>query len=101
MVPLPQEAPGAGRARRKGSAEILHPELVGAGDITQFLAFSGCLTWLFDINDIKKSETFFFFYPFFKATLMAYRGSQARCLIGAVVADLLQSHSNARSKPRL
>ena len=31
---------------------------------------------------------------------MAYGGSQARGLIGAVAAGLYQSHSNPRSKPR-
>ena len=31
----------------------------------------------------------------------AYGGSQARGQIGAVAAGLLQSHSNARSEPRL
>ena len=32
---------------------------------------------------------------------MAYGGSQARGLIGAVAAGLRQSHSNAGSEPRL
>ena len=32
---------------------------------------------------------------------MAYGGSQARDLIGAVSAGLHHSHSNARSEPRL
>ena len=32
---------------------------------------------------------------------MAYGGSQARGLTGAVAADLRQSHSNVRSEPRL
>ena len=37
----------------------------------------------------------------FRAALMAYGGSQARGLIGAVAAGLHHSHSNARSKPHL
>ena len=46
---------------------------------------------------------FFFvlFLSFFRAAPVAYGGSQARGLIGAVAAGLCQSHSNARSKPRL
>ena len=35
------------------------------------------------------------------AAPMAYGGSQARGLIGAVAASLLQSHRNTRSEPRL
>ena len=44
---------------------------------------------------------FFVFLSFFRAAPAAYGGSQARGLIGAVVAGLRHSHSNARSKPRL
>ena len=49
---------------------------------------------------------FFFFlsfclFAFSRATPVAYGGSQARGLIGAVATSLRQSHSNARSKPRL
>ena len=44
---------------------------------------------------------FFFFFCLFRATLMAYGGSQARGLIGAVAASLCQSHSNAGSELRL
>ena len=44
---------------------------------------------------------FFFFFCLFRAALAAYGGSQARGLIGAGAAGLRQSHSNARSKPRL
>ena len=46
---------------------------------------------------------FFFFLSFclFRAAPTAYRGSQARGLIGAVAPSLRQSPSNARSKPRL
>ena len=46
----------------------------------------------------------FFFvvvFVFFRATLEAYGGSQARGPIRAVAADLHQSHSNTRSKPHL
>ena len=41
----------------------------------------------------------FFLFAFSRATPMAYGGSQARGLIGAIAAALCQSHSNARSKP--
>ena len=37
----------------------------------------------------------------FRATPMAYGGSQARGLIGAVAASQRQSHRNTRSKPYL
>ena len=41
------------------------------------------------------------FFWLFRATPEAYGGSQARGLIGAVVAGLCKSHSNTTSKPRL
>ena len=44
---------------------------------------------------------FVFVFCLFRATLAAYEGSQTRDLIGATAASLHQSHSNARSKPRL
>ena len=46
---------------------------------------------------------FFFFFVFFpfKDSSVAYGGSQAKGLIGAVAAGLSQSHSNARSELRL
>ena len=39
----------------------------------------------------------FFCFCFLRATPVAYGGSQARGLIGAVAAGLHHSHSNARS----
>ena len=46
---------------------------------------------------------FFIFFVFclFRATPVAYRGSQARGLIGAIASGLRQSHSKVGSKPRL
>ena len=44
---------------------------------------------------------FFFFCLFSRATPVAYRGSQARGLIGAIASGLRQSHSKVGSKPRL
>ena len=44
---------------------------------------------------------FFFFFCLLRAAPMAYGGSQARGGIGAIAASLCQSHSNARSEPRL
>ena len=41
------------------------------------------------------------FVLLFRATPMAFGGSQARSLIGATAASLHHSHSNARSKPQL
>ena len=44
---------------------------------------------------------FILFFCLFEAAPMAYGGSQARGLIGAVAAGLRHSHSNTRSEPRL
>ena len=44
---------------------------------------------------------FFFVFYFFRATLVACGGSQARGLTGAVATGPHQSHSNARSEPLL
>ena len=44
---------------------------------------------------------FFVIFVLFRAAPMVYGGSQARGPIGAVVASLHQSHSNARSEPLL
>ena len=43
----------------------------------------------------------FFAFAFSRAAPTAYGDSQARGLIGAVVAGLRQGHSNAGSEPRL
>ena len=43
----------------------------------------------------------FVFLPFSKAAPMAYGGSQARGLIGAVDTDLHRRHSNTGSEPHL
>ena len=43
----------------------------------------------------------FVFLPFSRATPVAYGGSKARGLIGAVVTGLHQRHSNAGSEPHL
>ena len=45
--------------------------------------------------------SFFNFLVIFRAAPLAYGGSQARGLIGAVATGLHHSHSNTRSKPRL
>ena len=44
---------------------------------------------------------FFVFLSFSRAAPVAYGGSPARDLFGAVATDLHQSHSNARSELRL
>ena len=44
---------------------------------------------------------FFGLFAFSRAAPVAHGGSQARGLIGAVAAELHQSHSNAGSEPRL
>ena len=43
----------------------------------------------------------FFFFVFSRATPIAYRGFQARSLMGAVASGLHHSHSNARSELHL
>ena len=50
-----------------------------------------------------RSFFFFFFFVFclFRAAPAAHGGSQARGQIGAVATSQHQSHSNARSEPRL
>ena len=56
------------------------------------------------VNWTYWSSLFFFFFWLFAiywAAPTAYGGSQARGLIGAIATGLHQSHSNARSKPRL
>ena len=47
------------------------------------------------------SHFLFFVFCLFRATLVAYGGSQARSLIRTAAASLRQSHHNARSEPRL
>ena len=44
---------------------------------------------------------FFFFFLLFRAIPVAYGGSQARGLIGAVAAGLHYGHSNGGSEPHL
>ena len=44
---------------------------------------------------------FFFVSAFSRGTPVAYGGSQARGLIGALASGLHHSHSNAGSEPRL
>ena len=51
----------------------------------------------------QELQEFFFFglFAFSRASPVAYGGSQARGLIGAVATGLCQSHSNAGSEPSL
>ena len=44
---------------------------------------------------------FFLLFSLFRAAARAYGGSQARGQIGAAVAGLHHSHSNARSEPHM
>ena len=52
-------------------------------------------------RDGKNLFTYFCLFVFSRAAPMAYGGSQARGLIGAVAPGLRQSHSNAGSEPYL
>ena len=51
------------------------------------------------IANIMSAFFFFFFLAFFRATPMAYGGSQARVQIRAVAAGLRHRRSNTGSKP--
>ena len=55
------------------------------------------------MHGLYKSMFYFIFLslPFLGLLPVAYGGSQARGLIGAVATSLHHSHSNAGSKPRL
>ena len=53
---------------------------------------------MLQVNNIVSHN---FFFCLFRAAAMAHGGSQAKGPIGAVATGQLQSHSNARSKPRL
>ena len=44
---------------------------------------------------------FFFVFCLFRATSVAYKGSQARGQIGAIDAGLHHSHGNTESEPHL
>ena len=48
-----------------------------------------------------RSSYFYLFFWLFRATPMAYGGSQAKGLIRAIAASLCQSHSNVGSEPHL
>ena len=50
---------------------------------------------------LKRHNFFFFFFLLFRATPVAYGGSQARGQIGVTAASLYHSHSNAGSKLHL
>ena len=53
-----------------------------------------------NVITLKENPKLFFFFcsVFFRVELVAYGGSQARGLIGAIVASLHYSHSNVGSK---
>ena len=59
------------------------------------------MRYLFSWNGFFVFVFFFGLFAFSSAAPMAYGGSQARGLIGAVAAGLLHSHSNAGSELRL
>ena len=54
-----------------------------------------------NLEEMDKFLEKYSFFGLFRVAPLAYGGSQARGLIGAVAAGLHHSHSNTRSKPRL
>ena len=56
---------------------------------------------IWDVSFSLMNSNLFFFFCLFRATPMAYRGSQAKSQIRTVAAGLHHSHSNARSEPCL
>ena len=75
-----------------------------AGAADSMLTFPFVTPLLFFFNDYVYIFACLFvcFWSFFsRAAPVAYGGSQARGLIGAVATSLLQSHSNARSELHL
>ena len=75
---------------------------IGNSDVTLTLS-PAVVTHLASLSYYFPSFLFFFFclFSFSKAAPVAYGGSQARGLIGAVSASLRQSHSNTGSEPCL
>ena len=65
-------------------------------DLLNFAIMMGENASFYDVPH-KLGVFFFFAFLLFRATPMAYGGSQARDLIGATAAGLYHSHSNARS----
>ena len=66
--------------------------------------YSGHITQINKSSTFKKALLFvwgFFVFCLFGATPAAYEGSHARGPVGATVASLRLSHSNARSESRL
>ena len=53
------------------------------------------------LGKIGRTGLYLFIYFFFRATPLAYGGTQARGPIGATAAGLHHSRSNTRSEPRL
>ena len=72
--------------------------------LTQLLTSSVTDKSLTTRSEGNSQSLLFFFFPvfcLFRAAPSAYGSSQARDLTGAISASLRQSHSNARSEPRL
>ena len=57
--------------------------------------------WFYVTKDLFYFYLFIYFLAVSRAAPVAYGGSQARDLIGAVATGLRQSQHNAGSKPRL
>ena len=68
---------------------------------TTFFIFHFVLGSLFHACTYRSTSFFFLLFCLFRATLMAYGGSQARNGIRAAAAGLHHSHSNVGSKTRL
>ena len=89
----------------------LHKDVVILGQAPPWWPHCGCFPYvktlsvpkavLWGLGGLGLQLIFFFFFCLFRAASVAYGGSQARDLIGAVAAGLCHSHTNARCEPCL
>ena len=81
------------------------PKLPNGFQVRIFKAMFGVYTIFFCLVGSKVTgwcfKDLFVCFLFFRATAVAYGGSQARGGIGSVAISLSHGHSNVRSKPSL
>ena len=74
-------------------SSVLRDVIIGRNGIKE--------TWVCSVLFLFSFFFFFFFFYLFRATPVAYGGSQGRGRIGAVAAGLHHSHINTGSEPHL